>query len=114
MLGRARARARGGVVVGDQLLEASGVELAFLDAEEVAGWAGQDPVGAERAAEGVDVHLECVGCACRGRLAPDPVDQPVGRDHLVGMQQQLREQRAWPPAAERHRRAIVVEHLQRP
>ena len=26
-----------GVVVGDQLLEALGVELAFLDAEEVAG-----------------------------------------------------------------------------
>ncbi len=49
---------------GDQPLEPLGVELALVDADEISGRAGLDPVGAERAAERVDVHLERVLGAC--------------------------------------------------
>ncbi len=70
---------------GYELLEALDVALALLEAEHVARGAGQDPVGAERVAKRVDMHLERVRRAGRRPLAPDPVDQPVGRDRLVGV-----------------------------
>ena len=50
---------------GDEALEPLGVELALVDADEISGRAGQDPVGAEGAPERVDVHLERVLGACR-------------------------------------------------
>ena len=102
------------VGAGDELLEADGVELAGLDANQVARRARDDPVGTERLAQGVDVHLERAANA-RGRLvAPHRVDQPVGRDRFVAMQQEERENRSRALSAERQRLAAVPEHLQRP
>ena len=98
----------------DELLEPLGVELAGLDPGEIAGRTGHDPVGAERLAQRVDVYLERRAGVCRRILAPDGVDQPLGRDGAIGAEQQEREHGAGPPAAERHGLADVVHHLQRP
>ena len=71
------------VALGEELLEAIDVELARLDANEVPRCPSDDPVGAERLPERVHVHLESAGRARGRRLAPDAVDQPVGRHRLV-------------------------------
>ena len=102
------------IMRGDQPLEPRDVELVRLDADEVARGTRHDPICPDRAAKRVNVHLEGVRRAPRGRLAPDPVDQAVGRDGLVRMEQQLSKQRAGPRTAERHRHVVVVKHLQRP
>ena len=101
------------VALGEPL-ETLDVELVRLHADEIAGRTRHDPVGAERGAQRVDVHLERVLGAGGRRLAPDPVDQPVGGDDCVRLEEQLGQQRARSRAAERHRHAIVVEDLQRP
>ena len=108
------ASASRGLPAPRELLEALDVELAGLDAHEVSGRAGHDPVGAERRTERMDVHLERVQRPGRRRLAPDPVDQPVGGDGLVRLEEQLGEQGTGPRAPQRNRDAVVVEHLQRP
>ncbi len=76
-----------GLVLREQPLETEHVELGLLDAEEVAGRAGQDPVGPKRLAQRVDVHLQRARGRARRRLTPDPFDQPVGRDRLVRAEQ---------------------------
>ena len=102
------------VAVGDQAREAVDVELVGVDADDVARRPGDDPVGADRPPERVHVHLERARRA-RGRLlAPDPVDQAVGRDDVVRVEQELREQGARPRPAERDRRTVVSDHLHRP
>ena len=101
------------VAMVDELSEAVGIELPRLDTEDVARRACGDAVSAERRAQRVHVHLERIGGAGRRRRTPDPVDQPVGGDHLVGMKEEEGEQRARPRAAERDD-AVVVQHLQRP
>ena len=95
-------------------LEAIDVELVGLDADEVPRRTGHDPVGAEGVPERVDVHLQRVRRARGRRLAPDPVDEPVGGDGLVRNEQELGEQRPRPRPPERHGHAVVAEHLQRP
>ena len=45
-------------------------------------------------------------------LAPELVDEPLGRDRLVRPQEQQRQQRALVPAAERHG-PLPVEDLER-
>ncbi len=98
--------------VGNEVLEALDVALALLDAEHVARCAGHDPVGAERVAKRVDMYLERVRGAGGGRVSPDPVDQPVGRDRLVGMEQQEREQRPRSSATERDFGPVVTPDFQ--
>ena len=98
----------------DELLEPLGVELAGLDPREIAGRTRHDPVGAERLAQRVDVHLQRRARVRRRVLAPDRVDQPFGGDGAIRAEQQDCEHGAGPPAAERHGLADVVHHLQRP
>jgi hypothetical protein len=52
-------------------------------------------------------QVDVQGGADRARPlgAPDPVDQPLARDRLVGVQEQEREQRALPRPTERERLA---------
>ena len=102
------------IVMVDELSEAVGIELPRLDTEEIARRACGDAVSAERRAQRVHVHLQRIGGAGRRRRTPDPVDQPVGGDHLVGVKEEEGEQRARPRAAERDDDAVVVQHLQRP
>ena len=102
------------VTVGDQAREAVDVELVRVDADDVARRPGDDPVGADRPAERMHVHLERARRARGGLLAPDPVDQAVGRDDVVRVEQELREQGTRPRPAERDRRTVVSDHLHRP
>ena len=97
-----------------QPLEPVDVELVRLDADEVARRTGDDAVGAEGAPQRVDVDLQGVLGAGRRRLAPDRVDQPVGGDDLVRVEQELREQRPGPRPPERYGHSVVADHLQRP
>ena len=83
---------------------------------------------AELLAQPRDVDLELLRGRRRRRLAPQLVDQPIGRDDLVGVQQQDREQRALlhrrrarserssldaPPAGPRSRNSICVKAVER-
>ena len=99
---------------GGKPLEALDVELVRLDPDDVAGRPGEDPFGAQRLAERMHVHLQRAGGALGRGLAPDPVDETIRGDRLVGLEQQQSEQRPRPFPAERQRNAVVSKHLQRP
>ena len=64
---------------------------------------------AERAADLEDGVLERLRRGRRRALAPERVDQPLGGDDLVAVDQQQREEGALPPAGERVRRGSVHE-----
>ena len=99
---------------GDEALEPLHVELLGLDAQGVAPAVRDDAVGAERLAEGVDVHLEGALGARRRVFVPDAVDQAVGEHDRVRVQQEQAQQRTRALAAERYRHAVVAQHFQRP
>jgi hypothetical protein len=93
------ARGQGAAAVGGEALEALAVELARLQADAVAALLRlQDavalPVRCQRAAQPADVHLQALGRGRRGLLAPQLVDQPLGGQPFVGVQQQEGEHRA--------------------
>lgn len=64
----------------EEPLEAARVDGLGVDGEGVAGIAGDDRVGPEQPAELRDVALERGGCGARRVLAPEGMDQAVGRD----------------------------------
>ena len=85
----------------EQPLETCPVELVGCDPDLIAAPARHDhAVGAggittvERLAKPRDVHLQALGSAGGRVLAPQLVDQSVGRNDLVGVQQQDRQHRA--------------------
>ena len=112
-LGDVGGRAR----LGAEPLEAAEVDLVGRDVEHVPGVPGDEHVGAERLAQERDVVLERVPGRPRRALAPELLDQAVGRDRLGGVQEQRREERAVLaprqvdrlPAVERFERAEYSE-----
>ena len=105
----------------DPVLEALEVELARRHAQLVAGGARHEEttvlpggkLGLERPAQPRDRHLECLRAALQPLFIPELRDQPVARDHLVGMQQQERQQCPLLRSAEGESPVIVVD-LERP
>ena len=93
--------------IGEQLLEALGIELARLDSEHVARRLGYEHLAAQRPPEVGDVPLDDLAGGRRRIAAPEPLDQPVGRHDLVPVQQQDREQGALLAAAEGDRPAAL-------
>ena len=87
-------------------LEAVQIEGERGSAQRVRGPARLDRVAAERLAQRGDAALhEVVGG--RGRvLAPELVDQPLGRDERVGADEQQDEERLVAPGPERDRPAV--------
>ena len=63
--------------------------------------------GSERLAQLGDAHLQRRTARLRRLLAPQVVDEPVGRHDLVNAHQQNREQRALLGARQRHQRVAV-------
>ena len=115
-LRRARRTARRelGAAVREVALEAVGVEGTGVELQLVAVLVrGDRRGGAERPAQAGDVDLH--GLRGRGRrlLAPQLVDQPVGAERLVGVQQQHRQQRPLAGTTDRHDTVAAV-HLERP
>ncbi len=99
--------------LGHELLEASEVELAGLDAQHVARPVGGEPALSQQLAQPRHVDLHGLRRGGRWRGPPELVDQAVGGDELVGLEQQQGEQRALPDPAERER-PVLLGHLQRP
>ena len=104
----------GGRSLRDEPLEPLDVQLPLLHAQQIAGRARDDAVGAESLSQCVHVHLQRARAARRRLLAPDAVQQTVHGDDLVRVQQEQREQRPRPLPTESHRPTVVVHHLQRP
>ncbi len=90
--------------VGHELLEARGIQLARLDDERVARRPPDQPARGQQAAQLREVEPQDARCGRRRRVAPDGVDQRVGRDALPGAQQERRKQRALSPRGELDRR----------
>src|SRR5215204_282996 len=102
-----------------QPLEAVRVETFRLEPQLVTALAGDHQTvrivarsGGERLAQAGDVNLHGLGRGGRRALPPELVDQPVGAECLVGVQQKQRQQCALLAPAERDR-AALVESLKR-
>src|SRR5205807_6395651 len=94
---RRRAKvARGELLPGRccKRLEAVDVELALDHPELVAGRPCHEPLRAERLPELRDVDLERLRRAARRLLAPELVDEPLGRHDAVPVEEEKREERA--------------------
>jgi hypothetical protein len=86
--------------------------LGWLDPEQIAGRARQEPSVAELLAQPRDVDLHALGHRRRRRAAPHLVDEELRREDVAGVQQQHREQRSLLAPAERER-AVAIGDLQR-
>ena len=82
--------------LGEQALEAPGVDLVAAELQLVAAPARRDravpAVRGHRLAQLRDVQLHHLGRRRRRLLAPQPVDQPLGRDRGAGVEREHREQ----------------------
>jgi hypothetical protein len=78
----------------DQRLEASQVDLARRDLQQITGRAGLDPIGAEQLAQAGDVPVQRGLRGARRLLAPQRLDQLGARHDLAAAQEQQRQQRA--------------------
>ncbi len=99
-----------------QLLEPGGVELRPVGAQHVARRLRGDQrrlprlAGrVEHAAQPRDVRLQLSRGRLGRRLAPERVDQPVRADHLPGVDEQPRQQRALTASAEIEARAVALD-----
>ena len=85
----------------ERALEAVEVELVLLDDDAVSAARRLDPLGAERAPQAVHVDLERLDGGGGRRLAPQAVDQLLGRHDTPAVDEQQREQPALLRRAER-------------
>ena len=103
----------------EQPLELVEVEAPRLEAELVTG-APRDqqpiparpPVALERPAQAGDVIPDCLRRGRWSALAPELVHEAIGRDDLVRIQDQQRQERTLPPAAKGND-SIALESLER-
>ena len=115
------SRGQGRPAVCQLVLEALQIELAVLEAQLIAGrprhqqTAGlaRGPIRLERLPQPRHRHLQRLRGVLESSLPPELLDQAVPGDHLVGVQQQQRQQRPLLGPPERER-PIAVEYLQRP
>ena len=97
----------GAPCLGGQPLEARQVELLRVDPQDVSGRLGDDQLRTDRLSQPRDVVLQRGAGGLRWGRPPDLVDQPVGRDDLVRVQQQVREQGAQPLSVQRDSAAVL-------
>ena len=103
-----------------QPLEAVEVEVLRVGPEDVAVQLGHQRRVSARSREDLadlrQVDVQGSGDRARPLGSPDPLHQSLARDQLVGVQEQEREQRALPRAAERERLAVDpgLERAQQP
>ena len=113
---RPRRAARGQLAAAfpDQPLEAPRVELLRVELERVAVLAGGDLLAApQRPPQPRDVDLDGLGRRRRRLLAPQLIHQAVTAERLPGVQEQHRQERPLPRAADRHH-TVAVDDLQWP
>ena len=95
------------------MLEALGIERAWLDMQQVAVPARFESAVSQDLAQLGDVDLDALRRFRRRLLAPELVDQAVDRDDLVRVHQQRGQERALLRRPERDR-AARLEGLDRP
>jgi hypothetical protein len=101
---------QGLVAVSVEALEAVEVELAGLDAKQIARTTCQEPPFAERLAHARDGGVERMACA-RGRtFSPQAVDQAVTRDRFVRVEEKEGKQHALLRPTE-GKLTAVLQHL---
>jgi hypothetical protein len=61
----------------------------------------------QRLAQPRDVHLQRLGGLRRGTLPPELIDQPVGAERLIGVNEEQGQQRSLVASAKRERAALV-------
>ena len=79
--------------LGEQALEANGVDLLRSDLEEVAGATREDDVVTYRLAQPRDIDHDHVAGRGRRRVAPKVLNDSVRRDDRAPLQREEREQR---------------------
>ena len=99
-----------GAALRDQLLETLQIELSLRDAEHVTAPLRRDPLTPKRLAQPGHVNLESLLRRVRRRLLPERIDQTIGRDDLVGIQQEHGKERARLPND--LQRQPVLEYLE--
>ena len=95
--------------LADQPLEAQRVDQLAIDPQLVRAPARHDlraAVGGDHLAQSQDVVLDHLGRARRRLLAPQPFDQPVGRDEVIGLESEHRQHGALLRAAELERTVV--------
>ena len=86
-----------------ELVEAGRIQLRPIEPQPVAGGPAFDAVGAEQLPQVGDVRVDRAPRRLGRIVSPDLTHQDVGRDQLVGADDQMREDRALLPSAELHR-----------
>ena len=89
------------------------IGLTLLDPEQIPAASRLEPLRAELLAQLGHVHLHGLRRLLRRRLAPELVDEPIGRDRLVRVEQQHGEKRALLPPTEGER-PLTGDDLERP
>ena len=102
-----------GATFGDELLETVQVELAGAGPNDVAGPLRQHSLAPESLPDPGHSDLERLARRLGRLLAPELVDQAVGGDDLIGVQEQVSENRLLPRPAEGDG-VSSLEHLERP
>jgi hypothetical protein len=74
-----------------QSFEAERVDIIGFGAEQVPGGVALDRTRAEHGPEARDVRLKGPACGVGGVVSPQRVDQPLGGNHLVRVQDQVSE-----------------------
>ena len=93
-----------------QRREALGIELAVRELQDIAAAARPQPLpGAERLAQARDVGLEGLHRSGGRERSVEIFDQPVGRDDLACMEEQVREEGALTRATELDRPTVVLD-----
>jgi hypothetical protein len=95
------------LALSGEVLETVGVELVGVELELVAGLAGEQASFAELFAEVGDGVLEDLGGGGWRFFAPELVDQPFAGDDLVGVQQQVGQQRLLLATADGDRPPVI-------
>ena len=93
--------------VRDESLEFVDVELAGLDAQQIAARLASQTVLAEELPQPVEVCVERLSGAPRWPLPPERINEVIARDDLVAVQQQHRQQRPLLSPPERDRLPVL-------
>ena len=98
---------RGGAPLG-QRREPLGIQLAGLDAQDVAAVARDERV-ADRPPHAGDEVVQAARRRRRGRVLPQRIDEAVAGDDLIGVRQQHGKEKALAPLGQRHGARAVLD-----
>jgi hypothetical protein len=90
-------------------LEAPQIDVLAVDAQQVAGEAGDECFASDGPAEAVDVRLDQTRGSRARLVPPELVGEPLGRHDLARVEEQKGEQRPLPITAKLYGRAVALD-----